>query len=134
MRSTVIRLSVALAGGAVGALANSLAVWMFGAAGVTAALGASIAPALTPGWLYPRLVWGALWGLLFLLPLWKGSVWKRGFVLSLGPTLAQLLYFFPRGGHAPFGTDLGATVPLFVLLFNAIWGWVAAAWAKKGGV
>ena len=47
-------LTIAFAAGALGALANSLTVWIFGELGITAAAGVKVAPALTAGWLYPR--------------------------------------------------------------------------------
>ena len=62
-------LSLAFAAGAVGALANSIAVWLAGDHGLTAALGLKVAPELTAAWLYPRLVWGGIWGLLLVLPI-----------------------------------------------------------------
>jgi len=126
-------ISACLTGGAIGALINSLIVWGAGATGLTLAAGAKIAPALTLPWLYQRLVWGALWGLLFLIPFQGGrkrstSVMVKGFLISLAPTLAQLLYFFPEAGQGLGGLGLGVTVPAFVVIFNAIWGWVAAGW------
>jgi len=44
---------IVFAAGAVGALANSLALWLFGHFGITNALGVAIAPELSPHWLYP---------------------------------------------------------------------------------
>jgi hypothetical protein len=58
----------AFAAGALGGLANSVAIWLCGALGITAALGVAIAPAATPAWLYPRLVWGGIWRFLLLCP------------------------------------------------------------------
>lgn len=126
-------ISACLAGGAIGSLVNSLVVWGAGEAGLTLAAGAKIAPALTLPWLYQRLVWGSIWGLLLLIPLRGGrrrstSVLVKGFLISLAPTLAQLLYFFPESGQGWGGLRLGVTVPAFVIIFNAIWGWVAAGW------
>ncbi|MEQ8757869.1 MAG: hypothetical protein RID09_30735 [Coleofasciculus sp. G1-WW12-02] len=127
------QLSLYLTAGAIGALVNSLAVWIAGSIGLTTVLGAQIAPTLTPNWLYPRLTWGAIWGLLFFVPLKitgnarKRIIWQ-GLIVSLGPTLAQLLYFFPTGSKGFLGLQLGITTPLFVIVFNAIWGIVAAAW------
>ena len=69
--------ALAFSAGALGGLANSLFIWILGVAGVTAALGVAIAPELTAGWLYPRLVWGGLWGALFLLPLRTDSLLLR---------------------------------------------------------
>ncbi|MEB3828705.1 hypothetical protein [Phormidium sp. CCY1219] len=74
--------------GALGGLTNSLTVWLFGQLWITSALGVNIAPALTPNWLYPRIVWGGLWGVLFFLPILKNHPLSKGLVLSLGPTLA----------------------------------------------
>jgi hypothetical protein len=47
---------LAFAAGALGGLANSIAVWLFGVLHISAALGVAIAPAISPEWLYPRLV------------------------------------------------------------------------------
>ena len=70
MTSIFRTLSLVFAAGCVGAVANSLMVYLFGHLGINAALGVKIAPNLTPSWLYPRIVWGGLWGFLFLLPTW----------------------------------------------------------------
>lgn len=121
-------LSLFFAAGALGGLANSLAVWLCGQLGISHALGVAIAPALTPAWLYPRIVWGGLWGLLFVLPLSLGVV-ARGLVVSLGPSLVQLLVVFPlKAERGVLGLDLGLATPLLVLLFNAVWGVVASWW------
>jgi hypothetical protein len=124
-------LSLVFAAGCVGAVLNSLAVWLCGRFGISAALGVNIAPALSPGWLYPRVVWGGLWGLLFLFPLLQGSVLGRGLLFSLGPSLVQLLVVFPYQAHkGVFGLALGTLTPVLVFLFNAVWGVVAAWWVR----
>jgi hypothetical protein len=69
MNNLAKKLSLVFAAGCLGGLLNSLAVWIFGVIGITPALGVKIAPQLSAPWLYPRLVWGGIWGLLFLLPL-----------------------------------------------------------------
>ncbi len=81
--------------GSLGALANSLAVWLFGLLGITKALGVTIAPELTPTWLYPRIVWGGLWGILFLIPNLPHHPITKGLLLSLGPIIIQLFVVFP---------------------------------------
>jgi hypothetical protein len=121
-------MSLSYAAGSFGALMNSLALWVFGALGITVALGAKLTPSLTVAFLYPRLVWGGLWGFLFLLPFFKGSWIKRGIVFGLAPALAQLLLVLPfKFGKGWLGLDLGPSTPLFVLLFCIIWG-LATAW------
>ncbi|MBD1898161.1 hypothetical protein [Coleofasciculus sp. FACHB-129] len=130
------KLTLVFAAGALGGLANSLAVWLFGVLGITAALGVKIAPALTPDWLYPRIVWGGLWGFLFVLPFLRYPSWLRGIVLrgivySLAPTLAQLLIVFSvKANQGLLGLKLGVLTPLFILFFNAIWGIAAAFWLQ----
>lgn len=125
------KLSLYFTAGSLGGLANSMAVWLFGLYGINAALEVAIAPRLTAVWLYPRLVWGGIWGALFLLPLVKGRYVFRGLVLSIGPTLVQLCYIFPSVSHkGMLGLKLGALTPVLVILFNAIWGITAALWLR----
>lgn len=126
--------SLAFAAGAVGALLNSLAVWAAGHYGLTARIGVAIHPSFSAAWLYPRIVWGGLWGLLLLLPLAPGRTLIRGLVVSLGPSLAQLLFFFPQQtSHGLGGVGLGLLTPVAVLIFNAIWGISAAYWIRSTG-
>jgi len=115
------------AAGCLGALANSLAVWLFGDLGITKLLGVSISPSLTAGWLYPRIVWGGIWGLLFILPLLQSKPLLKGSVLSLFPTAIQLFVVFPLKAHKGVaGLELGLYTPLFVIFFNWVWGAITA--------
>jgi len=129
MKNFIRRLSLVFAAGALGALVNSTALWLCGKYGVTAQFGVKLAPALTPAWLYPRLVWGGIWGILFLLPLAQNRPFLQGLLISLGPTLVQLFVIFPYElNKGMMGLDLGNLTPLFVLIFNAVWGVAAALW------
>ncbi len=128
------RLSELFTAGALGGLVNGVAVWLFGAIGITTALGVKIAPQISPPFLYPRMVWGGIWGLVFLLPFLKNSLYLKGLILSLGPTLVQLFVVFPfKAQKGAMGLDLGALTPLFVIFFNAVWGIAAAYWLKLTG-
>ena len=119
------------AAGCLGALANSLFLWLAGEYGITKALGVSIAPALTPAWLYPRIVWGGLWGFLFLLPLKNASLMLKGSILSLFPTAVQLFIVFPyQANKGMGGLELGLLTPLLVVVVNWVWGIVTAATIK----
>ena len=134
MKKLAKRLTVIFAAGCLGGLVTSLAVWLFGAYGVTKTLGVRITPDLSPTWLYPRLVWGGIWGLLFLLPVFRSSVLKRGLLLSLGPTIIQLFVVFPyKADQGMMGMGLGALTPLLVFVFNAIWGITVAVWLRFVG-
>lgn len=125
-------LSLVFAAGSLGALANSLFVWLVGATGITAAFDIAIAPALTPQWLYPRIVWGGIWGLLFLLSLSSDRWVRQGLVLSLGPTLVQLFVVFPfKAQKGILGLELGLLTPVLVIIANGVWGLVAAYWLRR---
>ena len=88
------KMMICFSAGCLGALANSLVVWQFGDLGIARWAGVSIAPTLTPGWLYPRIVWGGIWGLLFVLPFLKSRFLLKGTLLSLLPTAVQLFFIF----------------------------------------
>ncbi|MDJ0984160.1 MAG: hypothetical protein QNJ26_01355 [Desulfobacterales bacterium] len=134
MTNLARKISLVFAAGVLGALLNSLAVWAAGEFGITATAGVKIAPKLSAAWLYPRLVWGGIWGILFLLPMMQSSIWYRGLIYSLGPTLVQLFVVFPmKAQKGAMGLELGALTPLFVVVFNAIWGWTAAIWLRWTG-
>lgn len=122
-----LRALITFIAGAVGGAVNGVAVWLFGALGVTTALGFMMAPNLTAAWLLPRLFYGGLWGLLFLLPFWRARVYLKGLLLSLAPSAYMLFKVFPGLGAGVMGLAKGAGAPFFVLFFNAIWG-LAAAW------
>ncbi len=134
MRNFAAKISIFFAAGGLGGLFNSLAVWLFGLYGVTQAYGVKIAPELSPQWLYPRIVWGGIWGLIFFLPVLSKSILTKGLILSLGPTLIQLFVLFPLKAHkGVMGFELGSLTPVFVLIFNAIWGLTAAIWMRLSG-
>jgi hypothetical protein len=121
------KLFIFFSAGCVGAIANSLALWLFGYLGIMTMLGVSITPALTPGWLYPRMVWGGIWGLLFVLPMLRSRLLSKGAVLSLFPSVVQLFVVFPLKAHKGVaGLELGLLTPVLVLFFNWVWGVVSA--------
>jgi hypothetical protein len=122
------KLLIFFAAGCLGAFTNSIALWQFGQLGISDAIGVSIAPTLTPTWLYPRIVWGGLWGLLFILPMLSSRLLLKGTILSLFPTAVQLFVVFPLKAHKGIGgIELGLYTPLVVVFINWVWGIVAAA-------
>lgn len=131
----IARLSYTFAAGALGGLATALTIWIFGSLGITQAAGVGIAPALSTGFLYGPIIWGGIWGWVFLLPIGTSMpLLLRGLLLSLGPTIVQCLIVFPFKLDAGFfGQALGVLTPLFVLIFNAVWGLVTAATLRAQG-
>ena len=122
---------ICFAAGCLGGLINSLAVWLFGDLGIPRALDVSIAPVLTTHWLYPRIVWGGIWGIIFLLPVMRSRAFTRGTLLSLFPTLVQLFIVFPYKAHkGAVGLELGLLTPVFVLFYNWVWGVVTSFTVK----
>jgi hypothetical protein len=128
------RISLLFSAGALGGLTNSVALWALGRFGVTAMIGVKMDPKLVPMWLYPRIVWGGLWGLLFLIPMFKHSPFKRGVLVSLAPTVMQLFVLFPfRAYKGYLGLELGTMTPVLVVILNAVWGITAAYWLSLLG-
>lgn len=125
------KILICFAAGCLGALINSLAVWAGGHFGIAGSLGVSIAPALTPPWLYPRIVWGGIWGFVFLFPVLNSKAFAKGTLISLFPTLIQLFVVFPYKAHKGMaGLELGLLTPVFVLVYNWIWGVVTSLMIK----
>lgn len=127
--------AVCFSAGVIGAFANSLTVWLCGVWGITASAGVAIAPELTAGWLYPRLVWGGIWGLVYFLSVGsRGSrrQWvRKGLWISLLPSLFQLAYVFPeQTPHGFLGLRLGQLTPLFVVGFNLVWGFFTGLFTR----
>ncbi|MEW6515405.1 MAG: hypothetical protein AB1439_00685 [candidate division FCPU426 bacterium] len=120
--------SLSFAAGALGGLTAGLTLWALGQLGISRVLHVAIAPALTVSFLFGKVVWGGLWGFLLWLPILKSRTVWRGLVLSLFPTLVQLIYVFPQHTTAGmFGLNWGQLAPLVVLAANAAGG-IAAAW------
>ena len=81
-------------------------------------------PSFSLAWLYPRIVWGGLWGLLFLLPVMKNRFLSRGLLFSLGPTLVQLFIVFPMKAHkGVMGLTLGTLTPAFIFFIMSYGAW-----------
>ena len=96
MTALMRNLSIFYSAGLVGGLANAVFVWSGGAFGLSALLGVAIAPEWTPAYLYQKMVWGGIWGLVFTLPMLTNSVLLRGFLFGLGPSLVTLLFILPK--------------------------------------
>ena len=125
------KIALTYAAGSVGGVFTALFIWLAGLTKVTIVMGVNIAPALTPDWIYSRAVWGGIWAMLFLLPVFTGSglVGRnrhlRAILISMAPTLATLLVIFPaKTGAGFFGLGLGQLTPAFVIMFNLCWALV----------
>ena len=113
-------------------MVDSFNIWFLGKIGITSMLGIGLQPEFTAPWLYPRLVWAGLWGLLFLLPVLQTRVYLRGMVFSLLPSAMVLFMVFPSMGKGTLGLGFGLLTPVLVISLNFVWGIVASFWYKYG--
>lgn len=121
------KLLIYFSAGCTGGLAYSVAVSIVGDLGITSALGVSFHHGLSASWVYSRVVWGGIWGLLFFLSLSRSNLFLKGTILSLLPTAFQLFVVFPLfTSRGIGGFDLGLLTPLVILFFNWLWGVVTA--------
>ena len=115
------------AAGALGALAAVIVLVILGALAIIPA------PEVTKSWLYTMIVWGGLWGFLFLIP-WNASWWLRGLVFSLGPSAGVWFVIYPYVANAGlFGLGRGVVAPFVPLVANGAWGLLAAWWLEFVG-
>lgn len=118
--------------GCFGALINTLAIWLCDNFGIIEAVQVDMQPSYTEAWFYRRIVWGGICGLLFLLPIGKSNLFLKGTLLSLVPSLFQLLYVHPYINGTGFGgLALGTMTPALVLFFNWVWGIATATGIKS---
>jgi hypothetical protein len=118
MKSLLRRLSLLFSAGALGGLVNSIVVGEYN-------------QNLALPMVYSRVVWGGLWGFIFLIPLKIKNIYVRGLYLSFAPTLSTWLIVLPSKGKGLFGYKQGPWIFLTVIVFNAIWALVTAFWLKS---
>ena len=122
----VRRLAMAYFAGAVGALIASFVLWLLAGAKVSEEA-VALVPGLSWSWIERRLLWGSLLAMGYPLVRRRGFTPVRsGLVLSLVPSILQLVLLMPLDNQGFLGLSLGALTPLLVLSTNALWGWALA--------
>lgn len=121
---SIIRIIALLAiAGGLGGFTSGVLVWAMGAVGITPALGFNMVPDLTVGWMSRRVFASAIWGVIFLIPIYRNRPVIKGMVLGILPWLSSIFYMLPYGMDKGFlGLDLGMGTPVWTLFFGAIWG------------
>jgi hypothetical protein len=110
------------AAGCFGGVVYCVVMWLFSRYGISQSFGVSLYGSVSPQWMYPRIVWSGLWGLLFLLPMLTSRIFVRSFVISLIPTFVQLFIIYPfYTGKGFAGLQLGLLTPLLVWFFYWMW-------------
>jgi len=131
MGSFFKKLSLIFAAGCFGGFVKGMVAWLFGASGVNALLGSTLAPALTPPWIYQHAIWGGIWALLFFLPVRGLSYPALGVLYSLPQSLIMLLVLFPRMPQAGlWGLKMGLITPFLILFLGGVWGVATGLWLK----
>ena len=115
---------------ALGGLAVVITVWGFGQIGVADLFGVAVKPPLAKAFIYKQMVWGGIWGLIFLLPVALKPLWLKGLVMTLAPVIVALVVFFPLGGAGMLGFNLGTLTPLYIFIVNIPWGLATAYFGR----
>lgn len=130
--STLLRsASGAFTGGAIGGLVDSINIWVMGKVGISDLLGVGMKPEFTAPWLYQRMIWGGIWMLLLLLPVWQARTAARGMLFSLLPSAMMLFLVLPSMGKGLLGLGFGSMTPVVVVGLNLIYGLVASYWHQS---
>ncbi len=141
------KIDILFAAGAVGGLAFALLMWGFGEMGIAKMLKVELAPALKGPFIYHSMIWGGIWGMLFILPVYDKKRITKGLLLSLIPAFMELLYFMPNSANNEmfgimgsidskrgyFGQHLGTLTPVLIFIYYAAWGIVTSFWIKMSG-
>ena len=124
--SLLQRAALYFSAAALGGLAVVLTVWAFGQIGVADLFGVKIKPALAKEFIYRQMVWGGIWGMIFLLPIPIKPLWLKALVMTLAPVTVALVLLFPQTPLGIFGLGAGALTPLYIYIVNIPWGMVTA--------
>ena len=127
MRRTKALISVCFFAGLLAAIISSSFAWLCAHFGLNELAGVSLQPVASIKALYPRMVWGGVWGLCYALTVAHVRTRKhwvrKGILISILPTMYQLLVVFPyHTAQGTLGIQLGMMTPLFVVCYNLVWG------------
>jgi len=128
MRELFNRFAVAYLAGAIGGLAYALVAWLCDQWQLFELLSVKMTVShLSWPYLAGRIVKGSLWALLLVLagPFFRARGALLGLVISLLPSAYVLLIYYPSHHLGVLGVAKGPLTFLFVLLFNAAWGFIA---------
>lgn len=128
MKEFFRKVAVAYLAGAIGGLAYALVAWLCHHSGLFKMFSVNMKVyQLTWPYLADRILYGSLWALLlvFIGPFLKAKGLISGLVLSLIPSAYVLFVHYPSQGLGFLGINKGVLTFIFVLLFNATWGFIA---------
>ena len=88
-------------------------------------------PLLSGIWLYPKLVWGGLFALAFLLPFMNNQVLFKGVIVALLITLVGLVIPLPFSiFNGARGLSIGLNTFALLFAFNLVWALITSLMIK----
>jgi len=127
--SFIIKMHIALASGVIGGISNALVLLLLYVTRINKLVNSTFSPLpYTPCWLYNKLVWGAIWSALLLIPLKKPHYMLRGVLFGLIVSYTHLLIVFPAQGDGVMGHEYGWCTFLLVNLSDITYGVVSISW------
>lgn len=126
------RLSLSFASGMAGAFVARLVLYGFERWGVLSKFNVDLNASLDTVSLYPFLIWGGIFGLIFFFPIFGArNIFERSLLLALVPMLIMFLYVYPSVEHTGyFGFGYGVFTPLFVFILSFVWSLTTALWLR----
>lgn len=118
------RLSWAFAAGCVGTIGFFIGIRIGMASGLVAGPPAMMEFLASKEFFYRQVVWGGIWGLLFVVPFLSPMWWLRGLVVGGLATLAAIFIFRPEVPPLPVIVNM-------VVLNAGFWGITAGFWHDK---
>ena len=127
--------AVCFTAGLLGAIASSFFLWGCHEWGVFAMLGVKMKQTLDLPTLYPQMMVGGLWGLVYFftvgIPRHRRHWVRKGLYFSLLPSLVAIFYLYPYVYHRGMaGFDLGMFTPLVIVVTHLVWGLFTGFFAR----
>ncbi|MFH0965359.1 MAG: hypothetical protein V2A58_15270 [Planctomycetota bacterium] len=134
MKAFLKKASLAFASGCFAAIALTFVVWGLRKLAFSASAAGKFAAVFPALGVYRRVVWGGIWGFLFVLPALRGSILLRGVLFGLAPAVVHLFYVLPyRLDKGMLGLEMGQLTPIFVIVMGLAWGVLCALWLAGTG-
>jgi hypothetical protein len=118
--------------GSFSAFFQSLIAFALGDAGFYAYANSTLTPGISETALAHKMMWGGIFAVIGIFPMIKKASPVGGILLlSMAPSIAQLLYFMPQSGAGWFGLHLGWSTPLILITLNLLWSGLTLLFAGK---
>ncbi len=128
-------LAVSFVSGLLGGVGKSLFLWACHHWGVFTFIQVRLTPHFDLPHLYPAMLSGGLWGLLYFLfigiPRHRRYWIRKGLWVSIIPTAVAIFYLYPSVYHHSIGgINLGWLMPVVILVGNLWWGFLTGFFTR----